>query len=168
MRAWPVMSEEIDMSDGKVFDPGCARRLWRRAVLIACAVLTAAAVAGCGRHQRDVAMTPEEFRERFDRATERALERMDATEEQKARIRPIADDLAAAMYGFREEHKALRDRFVEAFEAERVDPEEVAKIRAEALALTDRATGELAEAIIRASEVLTPEQRRKLAERWKK
>jgi periplasmic protein CpxP/Spy len=163
------MSKEIGMSDRKVFDPGGgAGRFWRRAVLVTCAILASGAVAGCGRQHHYGAKSPEEFRERVDRATGRALERMDATEEQKARIRPIADDLAAAMYGFREEHKALRDRFVEAFEAEQVDSEEVAKIRADALALADRATRELAEAIVEASRVLTPEQRRTLAERWKK
>jgi periplasmic protein CpxP/Spy len=157
------------MNDRKVFDPGGGSgRFWRRAVLVTCAILASGAVAGCGRQHHYRAKTPEEFRERFDRATERALERMDATEEQKARIRPIADDLAAAMSRFREEHKALKDRFVKAFEAEKVDPEEVARIRADALALADRATREMAEAIVEASDVLTPEQRRTLAEQWKK
>jgi hypothetical protein len=49
-----------------------------------------------------------------------------------------------------------------------VDPGEVARIRADALALADRATGKMAEAIVKVSDILTPGQRRKLAERWNK
>jgi hypothetical protein len=80
----------------------------------------------------------------------RALKKLDATEDQKARIKPIADDLGMALSGFREEHKVLRSRFVKSLEAEKVDPAEVARIRADALALADRATGKIAEAIVKA------------------
>ncbi|MBI5420330.1 MAG: periplasmic heavy metal sensor [Deltaproteobacteria bacterium] len=157
------------MNDRRGFDSGSgARRFCRQAVLITCAILASGFIAGCGRYHHHGAKTPEEFRERFDRATQRALEKMDATEDQKSRIKPIADDLAAALSGFREERNAIRSRFIEAFEAEKVDPEAVAKIRADALALADRASRTMTEAIIKASDVLTPEQRRKLAERWKK
>lgn len=157
------------MNERRLFHPGGnARRLCRQAVLIACAILVSGVVAGCGRHHHHGAKTPEEFRARFDKATQRALKKMDATEDQKARIQPIADDLATAMYGFRQEHKAIRGRFLKAFEAEKVDPEEVAKIRADVLALADRASRKMTESILKASDVLTAEQRRKLAERWKK
>jgi Spy/CpxP family protein refolding chaperone len=157
------------MSDEKGFDSFFgARRIRRQALLIACVILASGVAAGCARHHPYGAKTPEEFRERFDKATQRALKKMDATEDQKARIKPIADDLGMALSGFREEHKAIRSRFVNAFEAEKVDPAEVARIRADALALADRATGKMAEAIVKASDILTPGQRRKLAERWKK
>ena len=157
------------MNFGRTCDPGGrAGRLFLQVVLVVGAFLAAGVVAGCGRHHHHGARTPEEFRARFDKATHRALDKMDATEDQKARIKPIADELAAALNGFREEHKAIRSRFVKAFEAEKVDPGEVAKIRADALALADRATGKISEAIVKASDVLTPAQRRKLAERWKK
>jgi Spy/CpxP family protein refolding chaperone len=150
-------------------DPGRgARLLCRQAVLIACAILAFGLVAGCARYQPHRAKTPEEFRERFDKVTQRTLKKIDATEDQKARITPIADDLAMALSGFREEHRAIRARFVKAFEAEKVDAGEVARIRADMLALADRASGKFTESIVKASDVLTPEQRRKLAERWKK
>lgn len=157
------------MNDMNACDPGSvARRLFRQAVLIACAILAFGTVAGCARYHPHRAKTPEEFRERFDKATQRALKKIDATEDQKARIKPIADDLGMALSGFREEHKAIRSRFVKALEAEKVDPEEVARIRADLLALAERASRKLTESIVKASEVLTPEQRRKLTERWKK
>jgi len=157
------------MNDRKI-DASCggARRLFRQAVLVACAILVTGVVAGCARHRHEGAKTPEEFRERFDKLTQRALKKIDATEDQKARIKPIADDLAAALYGFREEHRAIRSRFIKAFEAEKVDPAEVAKIREDALALADRASKKMTEAMVKASEVLSPGQRRKLAEHWKK
>ncbi len=147
---------------------GAARRFFRNAAILACAVLAAAVVSGCARHRHEGARTPEEFRARFDKMTQRALAKVDATEDQKARIKPIADELATALYGFREEHRAIRDRFVKAFEAEKVDPEEVAKIREDALALADHASRKVTDAIVKASAVLSPEQRRKLAERWNK
>ena len=157
------------MNDGKGFDSfRGARHIRRQALLIACVILASGVAAGCARHHPHGAKTPEEFRERFDKSTQRALKKMDATEDQKARIKPIADDLGMALSGFREEHKAIRSRFVKALEAEKVDPAEVARIRADALALADRATGKMAEAIVKASDILTPGQRRKLAERWKK
>ncbi len=156
------------MNDGRIFAAGGgARRLLRGAAIAACALLAAAVVAGCARHHHRSAKTPEEFRERFEKVTERALKKADATEDQRARIRPIADDLATALYGLREEHRAIQRRFVSAFEAEKVDPEEVARIRADALALADRASRTVTDALVKASAVLSPEQRRKLAERWK-
>jgi Spy/CpxP family protein refolding chaperone len=157
------------MNERQACDPGSgARRLFRQAALIACAILAVGTVAGCARYHPHRAKTPEEFRERFDKATQRALKKIDATEDQKARIKPISDDLAMALSGFREEHRALRARFVKAFEAEKVDSEEVARIRADLLALADKASRKFTESIVKASEVLTPEQRRKLAEKWKK
>jgi Spy/CpxP family protein refolding chaperone len=157
------------MNDGKGFDPFFgARRIRRQALLFACVILASGVAAGCARHHPHGAKTPEEFRERFDKATQRALKKMDATEDQKARIKPIADDLGMALSGFREEHKDIRSRFVKALEAEKVDPGEVERIRADTLALADRATGKMTEAIVKVSDILTPEQRRKLADRWNK
>ncbi len=155
--------------DGRmIVGSGGGRRLVRRAALVACVILAAGIVAGCARHRHEGAKTPEEFRARFAKITERALKKVDATEDQKAKIRPIADDLAGALYGFREEHRAIRSRFLKAFEADTVDPAEVAKIREDALALADRASKTVTEALVKASAVLTPAQRRKLAERWRK
>ncbi len=157
------------MNDGTIdASKGGAQRLFRQAVLVGCAILAAGVVAGCGRHRHEGAKTPEEFRAKFEKVTQRALKKADATEDQKARIKPIADDLATALYGFREEHRAIRSRFIKAFEAEKVDPAEVGKIREDAVALADRASRKITEAIVKASDVLTPEQRRKLTERWKK
>lgn len=158
------------MNDGTIFASGrgASPRLFRQIALVACAILVSGVVAGCARHRHEGAKTPEEFRERFDKVTQRALNKVDATEDQKARIKPIADDLAAALYGFREEHRAIRSRFIKAFEADKVDPAEFAKIREDGLALADRASRKLNEAIVKTAEVLTPEQRRKLLERWKK
>ena len=157
------------MSDGKFPDSLRAAHSFRRqALLIACAILASGVVAGCARHHPRYAKTPEEFREGFDKATQRVLKKVDATDDQKARIKPIADDLAMALSGFREEHKALRSRFVKALEADKVDPAEVEKIRADALALADKATAKMAEAIVKASDILSPAQRRQLTDRWKK
>jgi len=165
----PGNREVFDMNGTKACDlGGGARRYFRPAVLILCAILVSGFAAGCGRYHHHRAKTPEEFRQKFDKVTQRALKKIDATEEQKARIKPIADDLGMALAGFREEHKAIRGRFVKAIEAEKVDPGEVAKIRADLLALADRASAKFTESIVKASEILTPEQRRKLAERWKK
>ena len=154
--------------DGKTCAAEGARRRLRQAALLACAILVAGVAAGCARHRHEGARTPEEFRAKFDKATQRALKKMDATEDQRAKIKPIADDLAAALYGLREEHREIRSRFIKAFEAEKVDPAEVAKIREDAVALADRASRKITDSIVKASDVLTPAQRRKLGERWRK
>ncbi len=146
---------------------GRGHRLARSAALVACAFRLAGLAAGCARHHRE-ARTQEEFRQRFEKITDKTLKKLDATDEQKAKIRPIADDLANALWGFREEHRAIRDRFVKAFEAQKVDPAEISKIRTDALALADKASARFTESLVKAAEVLTPEQRGKLASHWKK
>ncbi len=150
--------------------PGSGRgaRAARNAILLACAVLAAGLAAGCARYRHHEAKTRDEFRERFDKATAWALKSMDATDEQKARMKPITDDLANALWDFRTEHQAIRDRFIKAFEADKVDPAELAKIREDGLALAGRASAKFMDSLARASEILTPAQRRKLAEHWKK
>jgi Spy/CpxP family protein refolding chaperone len=157
------------MTNVDIFDPnGGVHRTIRNVLLIVCAILVSGVVAGCGRGRHERAKTPEEFRQKFDKATQRALDKMDATEEQKAKLKPIADDLATALYGFREEHKAILKRFSKVFEAAKVDPGEIEGIRADALALADRASRKMTETIVKTSDILTPEQRRKISERWKK
>ena len=47
---------------------------------------------GCGWHGRHAAVTPEERAARADFASEWVLSRVDATEEQKARIKVIVQD----------------------------------------------------------------------------
>jgi Spy/CpxP family protein refolding chaperone len=159
------------MNDNKGFESGAAAGprsvLFRTALLAACALFLAGSLAGCGRHHR-AAKTQEEFQARFEKVTNRALKKADATDEQKAAIKPIANDLAASMWAFREEHRAIRERFVKAFEADKVDAGEVAKIRSDALALADRASAKMTEALVKASGILSPGQRRKLTERWRK
>ena len=145
---------------------GHARAL-RGIALVAAAVFAAAVAAGCGRHHRE-AKTQEEFRQKFDRMTEKTLKKVDATDDQKAKIRPIADDLAKSLWGFREEHRAIRERFLKAFEAPTVDGAEVARIRTDAMALADRTSAAVTGAIVKASAILSPEQRGKLASRWRK
>ena len=104
---------------------------------------------------------------RTRRATERILDRVDATEEQRRAIREILSDLTSALAALDVEHDALRDRIRLALRADPMDRKAFEQVRTGALDLADRASRQAVDAIARSLEVLTPEQRARLAETWR-
>jgi len=119
---------------------------------------------GCGWHGRHAAVTPEERAARADFASEWVLSRVDATEEQKARIKVIVQDALKDMTQIREQHVRNRDAFMTALSQPTVDRESLKQIRQAELQLADTASDRFVNAIADAADVLTAEQRSKLVE----
>jgi Spy/CpxP family protein refolding chaperone len=101
------------------------------------------------------------------RMMERMLDGVDATADQRSRIRDI---MKSAMTDMRQQHeasRALRDQAVALFTQPTVDARAAEALRQQMLQQHDQASRRTMQAMLDASAVLTPEQRTKLAERMK-
>lgn len=95
-----------------------------------------------------------------------ALDEVGATDAQRNEIRNILDTLGPSMAEYQGKSRTLRSRLSKALEAEQIDPHELAEIKTAALGLAERAMSEGLDLTLGISEVLTPEQRRKLVHTW--
>lgn len=105
--------------------------------------------------------------ERIERMVKRFADGVDATPEQKQRLTVIAQDLARDMAPQREKQRALRQRSVDLLAAPVIDRAAIEAARAEQQALMDAGSRRFTQALADAAEVLTPEQRVKMAERMR-
>lgn len=135
--------------------------------LAATATLTAVAHGGPrGGHGPGPAMmfsSPE----RLDRMLDRMLDGVDATDEQRTRIRKIAHDAMDDLKGRQDAGRGMREKALSLFTQPTVDADAVEAARQEMLKRHDARTLRISQAMVDASRVLTPEQRAKLAERIK-
>ncbi|MGH8632183.1 MAG: Spy/CpxP family protein refolding chaperone [Burkholderiales bacterium] len=92
------------------------------------------------------------------------LERIDASSEQRAQIKDMLTAALDELMRLREQHQAHRAAFVSALVQPAVDRAELERIRRAELELADRASQTIVSSLAAMSEVLTPEQRAKLAE----
>ncbi|MFV0367540.1 MAG: Spy/CpxP family protein refolding chaperone [Hyphomicrobiaceae bacterium] len=90
---------------------------------------------------------------------------IDATDAQETRLIDIAKSLASDVYPLRKQMSGMRGKAIELLKAPTIDKDAVETLRAEQLASLDVISKRVATAITDAGEVMTPEQRGKLAER---
>ena len=124
-----------------------------------------------GQHYRNhgfAAQTPEEIQERMTKGLQWFLNGLDTNDEQQRQINAILEELPPTLARFQTQRKNLMNRFVEAVEADQVSTEDFAEIRTATLSLTEEATGLTIDATVRVLEILTPEQRMKLLELWRR
>lgn len=89
----------------------------------------------------------------------------DATDEQVEAITRIATSAHDDLRGLHDDRDTLREAWHQALVAEEVDPATVESLRGDLVQRMDAASQRLAEAVVEASAILTPEQRAALAER---
>ena len=111
-------------------------------------------------------LDPAEMEERLDRMLERAFEHIDATPEQKAKIAPMVKQAAAELRPLRQKVRDARREGLKLFSADTVDRGAIERLRAEQIQATDAASKRFTQALTDVAEVLTPEQRKTLAERF--
>jgi periplasmic protein CpxP/Spy len=97
----------------------------------------------------------------------RALDSVNATPEQRTRIREIMQGAAADVRQQREASRGLREQAVALFAAPTVDARAVEALRQQMVQQHDQSSRRWTQALLDASAVLTPEQRQQLAERLK-
>jgi Spy/CpxP family protein refolding chaperone len=105
------------------------------------------------------------FEEMIDHKLDHVLDEVDATDEQRAKIRPILLDASEDMRTFYLEMRGSREAFVAALSGTVIDRQSIEALRVERLASMDQASQRMLAALANAVEVLTPEQRTELAER---
>jgi Spy/CpxP family protein refolding chaperone len=99
---------------------------------------------------------------------DRIVSEVDGTPEQRQRIAAIAQGAMTDLMPMREKVRDGRRRSVELLRAPTIDRAAIETLRAEQVALADGASKRFAQAMADTAEVLTPEQRVKLADRMQR
>src|SRR5262249_53508125 len=103
--------------------------------------------------------------DRVDRGIRHAAIEVDATAEQQEKLRTIAKAAVKDLLPIREKAQSARQRASALLTQPNIDRAAIETFRVEQMALAEAASKRFAQAIGEASEVLTAEQRRKIAER---
>ncbi len=107
---------------------------------------------------------------RVDEHVERMLKHLyveiDATEEQKQRLAPIVKQAAKDVLPLRDKARDARARAVGLFTQDHIDRTSIEALRAEQLQLAEQASQRITQALADVAEVLTPAQRRQIAQRF--
>lgn len=108
---------------------------------------------------------PQRLEEHVGRALKHFYVEIDATEEQKQRLDPIVRQAARDLLPMRDTFHGARQRALALLGAPAIDRGALEGLRSEQLHAADAASRRFTQAIADVAEVLTPEQRRVLAER---
>lgn len=161
--------------------PRRRRRFWMFAgVAGALATLAACAQPGAGPaggpaagfggwgHHRGMRgpMSPEDMARRIDKSVEWVLSDVGASAEQKQKVAGLAKQALADLVPLREKHQAARKQAIDLLSAAAIDRAALERVRAEELQTGEAASKRLTQALADVAEVLTPEQRAKLRERF--
>lgn len=151
---------------------GHRRRRWKLFGFLGVLALAAFALPRAFAHgpggwscHRGGELTAEQTREHMGRMAGHALDRVDASDDQRASVDGILDRAAPDVVHFKGEADALRDSFHDAVAADRLDRAELDGLRQDGLELADRASARALEVFLEVAAVLTPDQRRQLRER---
>jgi hypothetical protein len=139
-------------------------RLGRTALLSIAALPLLAACHG-GRHHN---LSESEIAERLEDVAEYGLDRVDADEQQTARVNQTLRGLAPDLVRFRTEQRALAAQLRTALAQEPVDRARIEQLRRQMLDLFDRASARGSQALVATAEVLSVDQRKQLVESWEK
>jgi len=101
------------------------------------------------------------------RGLDRMLDGLNATDQQRAQIRQIAEAAANDLRAQRQAGRELRQRAMQIFTAPSVDAAAAESVRQQMMAQADQASRRMTQAMVDAARVLTPEQRAKLGERMR-
>jgi Spy/CpxP family protein refolding chaperone len=118
-----------------------------------------------GWHHRGFPGDPAGTEERLDRMLRHLYIEIDATEAQQQQLGPIVKDAMRELAPLRAQLLETRRQVVELLARDTVDRQALEALRASKLQLAEQASSRLTRALADVADVLTPEQRRQLAER---
>ena len=113
-------------------------------------------------------MNPEAFHEHAQVAVKWALRDVDATEEQQQRVTAILKGAVDDLHKLKDRHRQNRADFAAQLGGATVDRARLEEIRKAELALADEASRRLVAALADVADVLTPEQRQELLEKFQR
>jgi Spy/CpxP family protein refolding chaperone len=91
------------------------------------------------------------------------LEKVNATDSQKAQIKAIWEGLRPQLKTAHEEHRKIREQITQAMTAPTIDAAGIEKLRVQSIQLMDRASSFMTKGFVETAKVLTPEQRKQAA-----
>jgi len=109
-------------------------------------------------------LTPAQIDDRIDRMTKHMAIELDATGDQQAKIAGIAKAAVGDLRTLREKAQAARTQAIALLTAPTIDRTAIERLRAEQIVLAETASKRIAQALEDSAEVLSPEQRRKVAD----
>ncbi|HEY2228335.1 MAG TPA: periplasmic heavy metal sensor [Xanthobacteraceae bacterium] len=109
-------------------------------------------------------LTPAQIDDRIDRMTKHMAIELDASTDQQAKIAGIAKAAVADLRPMQEKLQAAHSQALALLTAPSIDRSAIERLRAEQIGLADAASKRIAQAAADASEVLNPDQRRKVAD----
>ena len=110
------------------------------------------------------APTQAQIDDRIDRITKHMAIELDATADQQAKIAGIAKAAVNDLRPLHEKAQAARGQAIALLTAPGVDRSAIERLRADQIALAETASKRIAQALADASDVLSPEQRRKVGD----
>jgi Spy/CpxP family protein refolding chaperone len=119
-----------------------------------------------GRRLGHGPIDPADLDKHLERMLKHFYVEIDATEAQKAQLEPIVKQVAKDLLPLREQLHAGKREAITLLSQDRVDPGALEALRAKHISLADQASRRLTQAIGEAAEVLTPEQRKGLAQHF--
>jgi Spy/CpxP family protein refolding chaperone len=117
-----------------------------------------------GGHQFSKEMSVEDMTAHVDNVMKHVYVEIDATDAQKAELDPIVRQALTDLMPLHGGAHQFHQQAMALITADKVDPAALEAMRAEHVAKIDQASRRLTQLIVDVSEVLTPEQRKKLAE----
>jgi protein CpxP len=109
-------------------------------------------------------LTPAQIDDRIDRMTKHMAIELDESADQQTKIASIAKAAVSDLRPLREKAQAARSQAVALLTAPTIDRSAIERLRAEQIGLAETASKRIAQAVADASEVLSPDQRRKVAD----
>jgi periplasmic protein CpxP/Spy len=109
-------------------------------------------------------LSPAQIDDRIDRTTKHMAIELDATADQQVKVANIAKAAIADLRPLREKAQAARAQAVTLLTAPTIDRSAIERLRAEQIGLAETASKRIAQALADATDVLSPEQRRKAAD----
>jgi periplasmic protein CpxP/Spy len=110
-------------------------------------------------------LDPSQIEDRADRMVRHVAIEIDATTDQQEKLRGVVRNAVKDLVPMRDKARAARGRARDLLTQQTVDRAEIERFRTEQLALAEAFSKRVAQAIGDMAEILTPEQRRKLADR---
>lgn len=155
--------------------PRKPRRRWLRNTAIGIAIAGALGAVGVnsfahggGGWHRGGTMDAAAVDERLDRMLKHVYVEIDVTDAQKAKIDPIVKSAAKDLLPLRGKLREARGQAMALLTADTIDRNALEALRAEQLELANQASRRVTQAMGDLAEVLTPAQRRQIAEKIEK
>ena len=111
---------------------------------------------------------PARMEKHIDRRVDRMLDRVDASQEQRDKVNGIVKGAFGDVTALGVKPWETREKFIGLLRADTIDPAAFEALRAQQISTADAASKRIVQAMTEAAQVLTPQQRRELADRWER